>query len=253
MSRAAAGLVVFLECLATSDYLLDLVDFERCENIILIAVNDNALNTFKNEWSAKVNGIQARSGRGGNKLRTYRKFKSEYGVEPYVLCVRVRGHRFALARLRARVAPINHWVPSRGRSESAALGVCVYIQTHTLRVLPIHFDRETVPSAINIEIGRCTSTPIKYCECPFCPGKVEDEEHVIMSCPKYSIVREGHFNHATYCHLEFFSLIWIDNFIILMSSKNIANRCAEACSEILDIISTILNSSEYSYCILCIS
>ena len=42
-----------------------------------------------------------------------------------------------------------HWVPSRGRSESAALGVCVYIKslyTHILRVLPIHFGRETVPS-----------------------------------------------------------------------------------------------------------
>ena len=24
-----------------------------------------------------------------------------------------------------------HWVPSRGRSESAALGVCVYIKTYT--------------------------------------------------------------------------------------------------------------------------
>ena len=46
-----------------------------------------------------------------------------------------------------------HWVPSRGRSESAALGVCVYIKslyTHTLRVLTIHFGREAVPSACNI-------------------------------------------------------------------------------------------------------
>ena len=40
----------------------------------------------------------------------------------------------------------DHWVPSRGRSESAALGVCVSLYTHTLRVLPIHYGRETVPS-----------------------------------------------------------------------------------------------------------
>ena len=51
--------------------LPDLVDFERCENINLITANDHALNTFKNEWSAKVNRIQTRSGRGCNKLRTY--------------------------------------------------------------------------------------------------------------------------------------------------------------------------------------
>ena len=44
-----------------------------------------------------------------------------------------------------------HWVPSRGRSESAALGVCESLYTHTLRVLPIHFGRETVPSGPNIE------------------------------------------------------------------------------------------------------
>ena len=181
--------------------LPDLVDFERCEIINLKAVNDNALNTLRNEWSAKVNRIQARSGRGGNKLRTYRKFKSEYGVEPYVLCVRARGHTSALARLRAEVALIG----------------------------------------LNIEIGRYTSTPINDRECPFCPGKVEDEEHVIMSCPKYSTVREGLF-HATYCHPEFISLSCIDKFIFIMSSKNIANRCAKACSEILDIRSTILNS-----------
>ena len=123
-------------------------------------------------------------------------------MEPYVLCVRARGHRFALARLRAGVAPIN------------------------------------------IEIGRYTSTPINDRECPFCPGKVEDEEHVIMSCPKYSTVREGLFNHATYYHPEFISLSCMDKFIILMSSKNIVNRCDKVCSEILDIRSTILNSSE---------
>ena len=53
-------------------------------------------------------------------------------------------------------ASSSHWVPSRGRSESAALGVCMYIKTlytHTLRVLPIHFGRETVPSGSSYCIG----------------------------------------------------------------------------------------------------
>ena len=49
-----------------------------------------------------------------------------------------------------------------GRSESAALGVCVYIykDTHTLRVLPIHFGRETVPSD---PVGR--DSDLVICEC----------------------------------------------------------------------------------------
>ena len=87
--------------------LPDLLNFEMCNGKDLAAVNDTAFRTFKKEWSAKINRIQARSGRSSNKLRTYRMFKSEYGVDPYVLSVRARGHRSTLPRLRAGLAPIN--------------------------------------------------------------------------------------------------------------------------------------------------
>ena len=90
----------------TNIRLLDLLNFEMCNGIDLAAVNDTAFKTFKNEWSAKINRIQAWSGHGSNKSRTYRMFKSEYGVEPYVLSLRARGHRSALARLTTGVAPI---------------------------------------------------------------------------------------------------------------------------------------------------
>ena len=80
-------------------------------------------------------------------------------------------------------------------------------------------------------------------ECPFCPGTVEDEEHVLMSCPKYNTVRDGLFKHAAYCNPVFLSLNITDKFIFLMSSSNITNRCAKACSDILDIRSMFLNSS----------
>ena len=56
----------------------------------------------------------------------------------------------------------NHWVPSRGRSESAALGVCVHIKTHTLRVLPIHFGRETVPSVQNRHNARYSRSTLIF-------------------------------------------------------------------------------------------
>ena len=135
-----------------------------CNSIDLLAVNDNAFKTFKNEWSSKINRIQARSGRGSNKLRTYIMFKSD-GVQPYVLSVRARVHISALARLRAGV---------------------------------IH---------IIIKIGRYTNNPVNNRECPFCPGTVEDDEHVVlMSYPKYNTVidaREDLFYHAVYCHPVF--------------------------------------------------
>ena len=96
---------------------------------------------------------------------------------------------------------------------------------------------------INIEIGRSTKTPVNNIECPFYPGTVEDEEHILMSCPKYNTIRDGLFKHALYCHPVFLSLNITDTFIFLMSSSNITNRCGKACSDTLDIRSMLLNSS----------
>ena len=49
----------------------------------------------------------ATSGLGGNKLRTYRLFKSCFGSEYYLSSVKCESHRSALAKFRYGVAPIN--------------------------------------------------------------------------------------------------------------------------------------------------
>ena len=50
----------------TNIRLPDLLDFEMCSSKDLVAVNDTAFKTFKNEWSAKINRFQARYGHGSN-------------------------------------------------------------------------------------------------------------------------------------------------------------------------------------------
>ena len=68
---------------------------------------DNLLDSYYKEiWSMEVNRINAKRGRGKNKLRTYKLFKQEFKVENYVSTSMPRSHRSALAKFRAGVAPI---------------------------------------------------------------------------------------------------------------------------------------------------
>ena len=69
-----------------------------------------------------------------------------------------------------------------------------------------------------------------------------------MSCPKYNTVSDSLFTYAVYCHTVFLSLNITDKFILIKSSSNITNRCAKACSDILDIRSMQnLLSSAYKH------
>ena len=61
---------------------------------------------FEQIWLAGVNRVEARRGRGLNKLRTYRTFKQDFVTEQYVFLPMPRSHRSALARFRCGVAPI---------------------------------------------------------------------------------------------------------------------------------------------------
>ena len=69
-----------------------------------------------------------------------------------------------------------------------------------------------------------------------------------MSCLKYNTVSDDLFKHAVYCQTVFLSLNIADKFILIKSSSNITNRCAKACSDILDIRSMQnLLSSAYKH------
>ena len=91
-----------------------------------------------------------------------------------------------------------------------------YFQTILIWVAPI-----------NKEIGEYITTPKNNRECTLCPGTVEDEEHLLLSCPKYNKVRDGLFEHTVYCHLDFVSINITDAFISCMSFGKIANLCAK--------------------------
>lgn len=58
------------------------------------------------DWTNEVNRVEGRRGKGRNKLRLYKTFKSEYKTEPYIQDIMSYKHRKALARLRCGVAPL---------------------------------------------------------------------------------------------------------------------------------------------------
>ena len=69
-------------------------------------VKDKVFNEYKEKWEqdlARNNGLR---GVGGNKLRTYRLFKQDYKVEPYISCIRPKLQRSAFAKFRCGVAPL---------------------------------------------------------------------------------------------------------------------------------------------------
>jgi hypothetical protein len=69
-------------------------------------VNDAAMEAFISAWRMDVNSIVGPSGRGRNKLRTYRTFKKDYGTEQYCKLILPPRHRAAFAKFRCGVAPL---------------------------------------------------------------------------------------------------------------------------------------------------
>ena len=68
---------------------------------------DNVLQEFYfRNWHNSVNNNISKSGKGGNKLRTYALFKDNCTAEPYVSQVMNKQSRGALAKFRCGVAPL---------------------------------------------------------------------------------------------------------------------------------------------------
>ena len=64
-------------------------------------------NIAEEKWLHDVKRIRSKNGKGENKLRTYRMFKSDLRVEKYVTMKMKKSHRRALALFRSGTAPIN--------------------------------------------------------------------------------------------------------------------------------------------------
>ena len=90
----------------------------------------------------------------GNKLRTYRTLKSDFEFEPYL-------HNHKDINMRKNITKLR-------------------ISAHDLMIEQGHYHR---PKKLEIPQRICT-----HCS----QGAVEDEKHVIMTCPRYTKERERH-------------------------------------------------------------
>ena len=70
------------------------------------SISDKMMEKFEADWSSMLNTVLSRWGNGGNKLRTYKLFKTEFQVEEYCEMLLPLKHRSAFANFRCGVAPI---------------------------------------------------------------------------------------------------------------------------------------------------
>ena len=69
-------------------------------------VERTSMDLFITEWLTTLNSTTGTSGKGRNKLRTYRTFKHEFKTEEYCKLILPPSHRSALCKFRCGVAPI---------------------------------------------------------------------------------------------------------------------------------------------------
>lgn len=130
-----------------------------------------------------------------SKLRTYRLFKHEFGKEPYLNINMPGKYRSAFAKFRCGVAPIR------------------------------------------IETGRYEGVDImnRLCFNDRCvlDNLVENEKHVILNCPLYSLLRIELYDRASSFYPEFLTLSDDEKFIYLFKNENICFYTAKICHDIL--------------------
>ena len=91
------------------------------------------------KWAEIVNNDRGVSGRGGNKLRKYRLFKSRYETETYCKTIMSSTHRSAMAKFRTGVAPLRI---ETGRYEGLpeAERTCIFCKDHVEDEIHALFD-----------------------------------------------------------------------------------------------------------------
>ena len=178
---------------------LDMQYLCNVSNYLGVESSINALDRRLSEhmeciWYSKLNIDHAVRGEGGNKLRTYRKFKQEFCKEPYVTSILSKTCRSALAKFRCGIAPI--------RIETGRYGM--------------------------------NRLPVNERLCEFCDAnEVEDEFHVVMKCSFYTNIRNTLFTSVLNVLTDFEMFPDTDKFNVLMSSPVCMKLVARALSDIL--------------------
>lgn len=139
------------------------------------------------KWKHDIHD-DSRNVENGNKLRTYRCYKSTLCCEPYVTCNIPRSFRRALAAFRCGSLPL-----------------AVEIGRFSKPKIPLHE---------------------RLCE--FCDrSEVEDELHFLIKCPFYNDIRKPLFQEAVSINPTFFNLCDVDRISFLMNTVSIQKLLAK--------------------------
>ena len=83
-----------------------LVDYNVSQSVFIQAIDGAMSDYVKSLWNTDLWREEAKSGRGQNKLRTFRHLKSDFRTEPYITCIIPRVARSSCAKFRCGVAPL---------------------------------------------------------------------------------------------------------------------------------------------------
>ena len=148
-------------------------------------VTNQIMNKYRDQyiqvWLSSLSTNNSRTGEGGNKLRTYRLFKSNFELEAYLCNIQNTAHRTALTRLR--------------------------VGSHRLA---IELGRYHKPKPL----------PIKERLCDLC-NVVEDEYHFLCICPKYIAQRQEMEKKLVAIYPEYSQMNCEQKFVFLLQSNNI--------------------------------
>ena len=136
-------------------------------------------NTFKNSWNKELfSDVRKKS--HGNKLRTYRTFKTQFCTEDYLTKCKNEIHRKQIARFR--------------------------LSAHKLNIERLRYVHPRIPP----EERLCTNCSRNVCE---------DELHFLMECDKYNSLRHVFFEKISrHCH-AFHDLAITNKFKFLCGSR----------------------------------
>lgn len=122
-------------------------------NLFIKNLKSKLKDIFEDQWMCELYYDKIDNPHEGNKLRTYRKFKYEFKLEPYLLLFTDRQTRIQLTKLR--------------------------ISAHNLQ---IEIGRHHKPNKLPLNE--------RLCKHEHCDGKIEDEYHFIMECKNYDSARK---------------------------------------------------------------
>ena len=147
------------------------LDCNLSDNVTIQAMDGAMQNLIQEKWMTQLWREESKTGSGRNKLRAFRYFKSDIGVEPYVTNIVPRSVRSDFAKMRCGVAPLQIELGRyTGQAESDRLcPMCmtdVESENHVLIDCDFYFDvtESLMTNASNIDpcfINMCSFD--KFC------------------------------------------------------------------------------------------